>query len=142
MGVYAATKNAVRTATEALSQKSRHLRVMEVSPGYVATDFASSITDPEVLARIESRQAAFANPDRGDQTTRGRGDRQPSSGRPRRTGAGRKHIHENVADRPRPEVSIGIERGLWRTFGADRRLSHAGWTIRARRRSTLPRPYI
>lgn len=62
MGVYAATKNAVRAATEALRQESRHLRVTEVSPGYVATDFASSITDPEVLAHIESRKAAFAIP--------------------------------------------------------------------------------
>lgn len=62
MGVYAATKNAVRTATEALRQESKQIRVTEVSPGYVATDFASSITDPEVLAHAEQRKAAFAIP--------------------------------------------------------------------------------
>jgi len=39
-------------------------------------------------------------------------------------------------------VSIGIERGLWREVGADRRTFHPGWTIRARNRSILPRPYI
>jgi NADP-dependent 3-hydroxy acid dehydrogenase YdfG len=62
MGVYAATKNAVRTATEALRQESRRIRVTEVSPGYVATDFAASITDPEIMKLIESRKAAFAIP--------------------------------------------------------------------------------
>ena len=62
MGVYAATKNALRTATEALRQESRHLRVTEVSPGYVATDFSATITDPDVLRLIEGRKAAFAIP--------------------------------------------------------------------------------
>jgi len=62
MGIYAATKNAVRTATEALRQESKYLRVTEVSPGFVATDFAGSITDPDVRAQIESRKAAFAIP--------------------------------------------------------------------------------
>ena len=62
MGVYAATKNAVRTATEALRQESRFVRVTEVSPGYVATDFAQSITDPDILAHIRSRAASFAIP--------------------------------------------------------------------------------
>lgn len=62
MGVYAATKNALRTATEALRQESRHIRVTEVSPGYVATDFSATITDPDVLRLIEDRKAAFAIP--------------------------------------------------------------------------------
>ena len=62
MGVYAATKNALRTATEALRQESRQIRVTEVSPGYVATDFSATITDPDVLKLIESRKAAFAIP--------------------------------------------------------------------------------
>lgn len=62
MGIYAATKNAVRTATEALRQESKQIRVTEVSPGIVATDFAQSITDPDVLAQIEGRKAAFAIP--------------------------------------------------------------------------------
>lgn len=62
MGIYAATKNAVRTATEALRQESNKIRVTEVSPGYVATDFSRSITDPDVLAQIDRRKAAFAIP--------------------------------------------------------------------------------
>ncbi|MEI5682241.1 SDR family oxidoreductase, partial [Mesorhizobium sp. CCNWLW179-1] len=48
MGVYAATKNALRTATEALRQESgRYLRVTEVSPGLIDTSFADrSISNP------------------------------------------------------------------------------------------------
>jgi len=46
MGVYAATKNAVRTATETLRQEAGpNLRVTEISPGMVATNFSSSMTD-------------------------------------------------------------------------------------------------
>jgi len=62
MGIYAATKNAVRTATEALRQESKYFRVTEISPGYVATDFAGSITDPDVRAQIEGRKTTFAIP--------------------------------------------------------------------------------
>ena len=61
MGVYAATKNAVRTATEALRQEAGpHLRVTEVSPGFVDTGFASSIGDPAVRTAIELRKDAIA----------------------------------------------------------------------------------
>ena len=61
MGVYAATKNALRTATEALRQEAGpYLRVTEVSPGFVDTDFAGSIGNPAVLAAIEARKKAFA----------------------------------------------------------------------------------
>lgn len=62
MGVYAATKNALRTATEALRQESgRHLRVTEVSPGFVDTNFATaSITDPGVRAAINKRKEEIA----------------------------------------------------------------------------------
>ncbi len=61
MGVYAATKNAMRTATEALRQEAGpHLRVTEVSPGFVDTDFAQSISDPGVRASIEKRKQEFA----------------------------------------------------------------------------------
>lgn len=62
MGVYAATKNAMRTATEALRQEAgRHLRVTEVSPGFVDTEFAdSSITDSDVRAAILKRKAEIA----------------------------------------------------------------------------------
>ncbi|MCA0964907.1 SDR family oxidoreductase [Salipiger bermudensis] len=46
MGVYAATKNAVRTATEVLRQEAGpNLRVTEVSPGMIATDFIEGIAD-------------------------------------------------------------------------------------------------
>ena len=60
MGVYAATKNAVRTVTEALRQEAGpHLRVTEISPGMIATDFASSITDAPTRATIEEAQVTF-----------------------------------------------------------------------------------
>jgi NADP-dependent 3-hydroxy acid dehydrogenase YdfG len=53
MGVYAATKNAARTITEILRQEAGpHLRVTDISPGMIATDFASSITDPATKAAI------------------------------------------------------------------------------------------
>jgi short-subunit dehydrogenase len=52
-GVYAATKNAVRTLTEALRQEAGEtLRVTSVSPGFVHTDFADSMTDPNTRAAI------------------------------------------------------------------------------------------
>ncbi|WP_210251469.1 SDR family oxidoreductase [Neorhizobium sp. P12A] len=62
MGVYAATKNALRTATEALRQESgRNLRVTEVSPGFVDTTFAdSAIKDPEIRAAIRKRKEELA----------------------------------------------------------------------------------
>jgi len=63
MGVYAATKNAVRTVMEALRQESGpHLRVTEVSPGMVATDFAASMTDDVVRAAIQKRLDEVAIP--------------------------------------------------------------------------------
>ena len=63
MGVYAATKNAVRTVTEALRQEAGpHLRVTEVSPGFVATDFASSMTDAAMREAIAKRAADIAIP--------------------------------------------------------------------------------
>lgn len=61
MGVYAATKNAMRTATEALRQEAGpHIRVTEVSPGFVDTDFGDAIGDPDVRAAIEKRKREFA----------------------------------------------------------------------------------
>lgn len=63
MGVYAATKNAVRTISEALRQEAGpHLRVTEISPGMISTDFASSMTDPAVKAAIGKRVAELAIP--------------------------------------------------------------------------------
>ena len=63
MGVYAATKNAMRTATEALRQEAgAHLRVTEVSPGFVDTDFADTIRDPDVRSGIEKRKREWPAP--------------------------------------------------------------------------------
>lgn len=62
MGVYAATKNALRTATEALRQEAGpNLRVTEVSPGFIDTTFAdASITDPNIKATIQRRKETLA----------------------------------------------------------------------------------
>ncbi|SES46770.1 SDR family oxidoreductase [Rhizobium sp. NFR03] len=62
MGVYAATKNALRTASEALRQESgRNLRVTEISPGFIDTSFAdASIADPEIRAAILKRKKELA----------------------------------------------------------------------------------
>lgn len=63
MGVYAATKNAVRTVTEILRQEAGpHLRVTEVSPGMVATNFGDSITDQPTKTMIEGQLGAIAIP--------------------------------------------------------------------------------
>lgn len=63
MGVYAATKNAVRTITEALRQEAGPgLRVSEISPGMVATDFAESITDELAKAAIQKRAGRRSHP--------------------------------------------------------------------------------
>lgn len=63
MGVYAATKNAVRTVSEALRQEAGpHLRVTEVSPGMISTNFASSITDTAVREAIGERVSNVAIP--------------------------------------------------------------------------------
>ncbi|MBB3950081.1 SDR family oxidoreductase [Aureimonas jatrophae] len=62
MGVYAATKNALRTATEALRQECvPGLRVTEVSPGFIDTTFVDdSITDPAVRDAINRRKRELA----------------------------------------------------------------------------------
>jgi NADP-dependent 3-hydroxy acid dehydrogenase YdfG len=64
MGVYGATKNAVRTIMETLRQESTDgvIRTTSISPGYVRTELAESITDPAVRARIRSEMDAFALP--------------------------------------------------------------------------------
>lgn len=62
MAVYAGTKNAVRTLLEGLRQESTDgtVKTSAVSPGYVRTEFASSIRNDEVRAGIEAGMAAFA----------------------------------------------------------------------------------
>jgi NADP-dependent 3-hydroxy acid dehydrogenase YdfG len=64
MGVYGATKNAVRTIMETLRQESTDgvIRTTSISPGYVRTELADSITDPAQRARVRSNMAAFALP--------------------------------------------------------------------------------
>jgi NADP-dependent 3-hydroxy acid dehydrogenase YdfG len=59
--VYAGTKNAVRTISEGLRQEAgANLRVTIISPGFVHTDFAKSMTNPEVKAQIEAARDKMA----------------------------------------------------------------------------------
>jgi NADP-dependent 3-hydroxy acid dehydrogenase YdfG len=61
--VYAATKNAVRTLSEGLRQEAGgNLRVTAVSPGFVHTDFAESMTNPDVKAQIVATRDKMAIP--------------------------------------------------------------------------------
>lgn len=62
MAVYAATKNAVRTLLEGLRQESTDgvLRTTAVSPGYIRTELADSIDNPEVREQIRQNSDAFA----------------------------------------------------------------------------------
>jgi len=54
MGVYAATKNAVRTLTEAFRQESDgKIRITGISPGFVKTELANSIKNPEARNAIQ-----------------------------------------------------------------------------------------
>ncbi|RYX81662.1 SDR family oxidoreductase [bacterium] len=63
MGVYAGTKNAVRTLSEALRQEAGDkLRVTGISPGFVRTEFADSMTDLEVKSQIVERMEQMALP--------------------------------------------------------------------------------
>ena len=63
MAVYAATKNAVRTITEALRQEAgEKLRVTGISPGFVHTNLADSMTNPEVKSQIADRMEKMAIP--------------------------------------------------------------------------------
>jgi NADP-dependent 3-hydroxy acid dehydrogenase YdfG len=63
MAVYAGTKNAVRTISEGLRQEAgEDLRVTIISPGFVHTDFAESMTDPEVKAQIVGVRDKLAIP--------------------------------------------------------------------------------
>ena len=61
MGVYSATKNAVRTVMETLRQESTDgvVRTTSINPGFVATELGNGIDDPEIRARIQSNMDAF-----------------------------------------------------------------------------------
>ena len=64
MGVYAATKNAVRTLLEGLRQESTDgvVRTTAVSPGFVNTDLDSSIDNATVREEIRRNMDAFGMP--------------------------------------------------------------------------------
>jgi len=63
MAVYAGTKNAVRTITEALRlEGGDNLRVTGISPGFVHTNLADSLTSPEVKSQIINRMDKMAIP--------------------------------------------------------------------------------
>jgi NADP-dependent 3-hydroxy acid dehydrogenase YdfG len=63
MAVYAGTKNAVRTITETLRQEAGDkLRVTSISPGFVHTNLANSMTNPGVKAQIAERMEKMAIP--------------------------------------------------------------------------------
>lgn len=63
MSVYAGTKNAVRTISEGLRQESQgRWRVTGISPGYVATEFASNIKNEEVRFTIQQNADQMAIP--------------------------------------------------------------------------------
>lgn len=60
-GVYAGTKNAVRTISEALRQESQgRYKVTGISPGFVQTELADHIKDPVAQAAIKERSAKIA----------------------------------------------------------------------------------
>jgi len=63
MGVYAGTKNAVRTISEALRQESDgRWRVTGISPGFVQTPFSDHITNESMKTAIQQKAEEIAIP--------------------------------------------------------------------------------
>jgi NADP-dependent 3-hydroxy acid dehydrogenase YdfG len=61
--VYSGTKFAVRAISEGLRQEAGDkLRVTIISPGFVRTNFADSVTNPEVKAKLTESRDKFAMP--------------------------------------------------------------------------------
>jgi NADP-dependent 3-hydroxy acid dehydrogenase YdfG len=61
--VYSGTKAAVRAISEGLRQEAGgSLRVTVITPGFTRTNFAESVTNPEVRAQLERSRDAFAMP--------------------------------------------------------------------------------
>ncbi|MCX2494453.1 SDR family oxidoreductase [Pedobacter sp. PF22-3] len=61
MGVYAGTKNAIRTISEAFRQESDgKVRITGISPGYVNTDFANQIKNEEMRTAIQQGMQEMA----------------------------------------------------------------------------------
>ncbi|MBE9463733.1 SDR family oxidoreductase [Dyadobacter subterraneus] len=53
-GVYAGTKNAIRTIAEAFRQESNgNIRITGISPGFVKTDFANNIKNEEMKTAVQ-----------------------------------------------------------------------------------------
>jgi NADP-dependent 3-hydroxy acid dehydrogenase YdfG len=60
-GVYAGTKNAVRTIAEALRQEAGpNLRVTNISPGFVQTELADQMKDPAIREAVKEKAAKIA----------------------------------------------------------------------------------
>ena len=63
MAVYAGTKFAVRAISEGLRQEAGDkLRVTIISPGFIHTDFAESMTNPDIKARMLDQRDQIAIP--------------------------------------------------------------------------------
>jgi NADP-dependent 3-hydroxy acid dehydrogenase YdfG len=63
MAVYASTKSAVRAISEGLRQEAGDkLRVTLITPGFVHTNFADSMTNPDIKARIIENRDRMAIP--------------------------------------------------------------------------------
>ncbi len=63
MSVYSGTKFAVRAISEGLRQEAGDkLRVTVISPGFTRTNFAESVTNPEVKAQLAGFRDKFAMP--------------------------------------------------------------------------------
>jgi len=63
MAVYAGTKFAVRAISEGLRQEAGDkLRVTIISPGFIHTDFAESMTNPEIKAQMLDQRDKIAIP--------------------------------------------------------------------------------
>jgi NADP-dependent 3-hydroxy acid dehydrogenase YdfG len=65
MAVYSGVKTAVRAVSEGLRKESGpSLRVSVVSPGFVATEFVQTVSDPQVRAQLlRQRDAMAVSPD-------------------------------------------------------------------------------
>jgi len=60
-GVYARTKNAIRTIAEAFRQESDgNIRITGISPGFVKTDFADNIKNEEMKTAIQKGMGQIA----------------------------------------------------------------------------------
>jgi NADP-dependent 3-hydroxy acid dehydrogenase YdfG len=60
-GVYAGTKNAIRTIAEAFRQESDgNIRITGISPGFVKTDFANNIKNEEMKTAVQKGMEQIA----------------------------------------------------------------------------------